>query len=429
MPAEALKCKECREEYELEASYVCDRCFGPLEVELRPLGARRPRRAAAQDPGGPAVDLALRRTSCRSTAARRPALDAGLHAADPLRAARRAPRRGGGLGQERRRQPDPLVQGPGRERGGRQGAGARLRGRRLRLDREPRERGRRPCRRRRARLLRLRARRPRGAEDPRHRRLRHEAGRGGRQLRRRQPALHRAVGRASVGVRERQPAPVLRRGLQDAGIRGRRAARLRAARPGRVPGRLGVAVHEDRARASRSGSSWASWRARCPPSTARRPRAAARSPRRSTPATRSAGPVRPDTIAKSLAIGNPADGVFALDVARQTGARSTPSPTRRSSRASSCSPRRPASSPRPPAASPPRCCAKLAERGDIGADDRVVLYITGEGLKTLDAVRDVVSTYDVEPTLDSFNETVPVAGGERVVAGRSPSRSRPSCGP
>src|ERR671914_48654 len=32
MPAEALKCKECREEYELGASYVCERCFGPLEV-------------------------------------------------------------------------------------------------------------------------------------------------------------------------------------------------------------------------------------------------------------------------------------------------------------------------------------------------------------------------------------------------------------
>jgi len=30
-------------------------------------------------------------------------------------------------------------------------------------------------------------------------------------------------------------------------------------------------------------------------------------------------PVRPDTIAKSLAIGNPADGVFALELARKTG--------------------------------------------------------------------------------------------------------------
>src|SRR4051794_19527538 len=32
--------------------------------------------------------------------------------------------------------------------------------------------------------------------------------------------------------------------------------------------------------------------------------------------------------------------------------------------------------------------AKLAERGEIDADERVVVYITGEGLKTLDAVRD-----------------------------------------
>ena len=32
MPAEALKCKECHSTYELDASYVCDQCFGPLEV-------------------------------------------------------------------------------------------------------------------------------------------------------------------------------------------------------------------------------------------------------------------------------------------------------------------------------------------------------------------------------------------------------------
>ena len=34
-------------------------------------------------------------------------------------------------------------------------------------------------------------------------------------------------------------------------------------------------------------------------------------------------PVKPDTIAKSLAIGNPADGPYALDLARRSGARST----------------------------------------------------------------------------------------------------------
>src|SRR5215213_8985757 len=33
MPAVSLICKECREEHELGASYVCERCFGPLEVK------------------------------------------------------------------------------------------------------------------------------------------------------------------------------------------------------------------------------------------------------------------------------------------------------------------------------------------------------------------------------------------------------------
>ena len=32
MPADALKCKECQTTYPLEARFVCERCFGPLEV-------------------------------------------------------------------------------------------------------------------------------------------------------------------------------------------------------------------------------------------------------------------------------------------------------------------------------------------------------------------------------------------------------------
>jgi threonine synthase len=121
-------------------------------------------------------------------------------------------------------------------------------------------------------------------------------------------------------------------------------------------------------------------------------------------------PVRPDTIAKSLAIGNPADGVFALEVARATDgsidsvtdeeivdgirllAETTGIFTETAGGVTTA------------------VLAKLAERGDLGPDDRVVLYITGEGLKTLDAVRDVVSTYDVEPSLESFTDVVPVAG-------------------
>src|SRR5882762_9790609 len=32
MSVESLKCKECASEYELGATYFCERCFGPLEV-------------------------------------------------------------------------------------------------------------------------------------------------------------------------------------------------------------------------------------------------------------------------------------------------------------------------------------------------------------------------------------------------------------
>ena len=32
MPVQALQCKECDSTYPLDARYVCERCFGPLEV-------------------------------------------------------------------------------------------------------------------------------------------------------------------------------------------------------------------------------------------------------------------------------------------------------------------------------------------------------------------------------------------------------------
>src|ERR1700736_1803757 len=53
--------------------------------------------------------------------------------------------------------------------------------------------------------------------------------------------------------------------------------------------------------------------------------------------------------------------------------------------------------------------AKLAARGDIDPDERVVLVITGEGLKTLDAVRGTFETHAIDPTLESFEACVPEA--------------------
>ena len=102
----------------------------------------------------------------------------GLHAADPRRPARRAAWPARGVGQERRRQPDPLVQGPRRVGRRRAGARARLRDDRLRVDGQPRQLRGRPRRGAGPGVLRVHPRRPRGAEGARDGRLRDQARRG-----------------------------------------------------------------------------------------------------------------------------------------------------------------------------------------------------------------------------------------------------------
>ena len=53
--------------------------------------------------------------------------------------------------------------------------------------------------------------------------------------------------------------------------------------------------------------------------------------------------------------------------------------------------------------------AKLAARGDIDPDEEVVVLITGEGLKTLDAVRDTFTTHAIAPSLAAFDDSFAVA--------------------
>jgi threonine synthase len=113
-------------------------------------------------------------------------------------------------------------------------------------------------------------------------------------------------------------------------------------------------------------------------------------------------PQKPETIAKSLAIGDPADGPYALEQARRSGgaidmvddeeiragirllAETTGIFTETAGGVTI------------------GVLAKLAERGDVAAGERVVVYITGEGLKTLDAARDSFRMHEIDPDLDSF---------------------------
>jgi threonine synthase len=122
-------------------------------------------------------------------------------------------------------------------------------------------------------------------------------------------------------------------------------------------------------------------------------------------------PVRPKTIAKSLAIGNPADGPYALDLARRTGgtieavsdeeivdgirllAQTTGIFTETAGGVTTA------------------VLAKLARAGEIDRDERVVAVITGDGLKTLDCARGTFQISVIEPRLEAFEQA-----RERVVA-------------
>jgi threonine synthase len=122
-------------------------------------------------------------------------------------------------------------------------------------------------------------------------------------------------------------------------------------------------------------------------------------------------PVKPDTIAKSLAIGNPADGPYALDLARRTEG-SIESVTDEEIRDGiKLLARTSGIFTETAGGVTVAVLAKLAARRVIDPGERVVAYITGEGLKTLDCARGTFETWQIEPTLESFEQAA-----EHVVA-------------
>ena len=54
--------------------------------------------------------------------------------------------------------------------------------------------------------------------------------------------------------------------------------------------------------------------------------------------------------------------------------------------------------------------AKLAAAGKIDPGERVVVYITGDGLKTLDAVRGASEVTEIAPSFDDFESAFAPAG-------------------
>jgi threonine synthase len=123
-------------------------------------------------------------------------------------------------------------------------------------------------------------------------------------------------------------------------------------------------------------------------------------------------PVRPSTVAKSLAIGNPADGPYVLDVVRRTGGV-----------VADVSDTEIVDSMRLLAAAEGifgetaggvtlGVLRKLLVTGQLDPDAETVIINSGDGLKTLDAVSDIVHVPDaIKPSVAAFREAVPDSSG------------------
>jgi len=97
-------------------------------------------------------------------------------------------------------------------------------------------------------------------------------------------------------------------------------------------------------------------------------------------------PVKPSTIAKSLAIGNPADGWYALETVRRTGGQIGSVTDDEIIEGIRLLARTEGIFAETAGGVTIATLAKLARSGAISPDERVVVYVTGNGLKTVEAL-------------------------------------------
>jgi threonine synthase len=117
-------------------------------------------------------------------------------------------------------------------------------------------------------------------------------------------------------------------------------------------------------------------------------------------------PVRPDTVAKSLAIGNPADGPYVLDVTRRTGGAVEDVSDDEVRDGIALLARTEGVFAETAGGVTVATLKKLVETGRLDPDQETVVFNTGDGLKTLDAVADRVGpAATIEPSYAAFTGT------------------------
>jgi len=124
-------------------------------------------------------------------------------------------------------------------------------------------------------------------------------------------------------------------------------------------------------------------------------------------------PVKPSTIAKSLAIGNPADGAYALDEVRQSGGGLEAVSDTEIVEAMLLLARTEGIFAETAGGVTVATLSRLAASGVVRRDERVVAYITGAGLKTIEAVAPRCRpTATIAPTMDAFAAAFDEEGAE-----------------
>ncbi len=118
-------------------------------------------------------------------------------------------------------------------------------------------------------------------------------------------------------------------------------------------------------------------------------------------------PMKPDTVAKSLAIGNPADGFYAYNVVKESGGHGEEVTDEEIIEGIKLLAMTEGIFAETAGGVTVSVTRKLIEQGRIGKDDVTVICVTGNGMKTQEALQGkVAEPHYIKPNLSSFEEVL-----------------------
>ncbi len=128
-------------------------------------------------------------------------------------------------------------------------------------------------------------------------------------------------------------------------------------------------------------------------------------------------PVKPKTIAKSIAIGNPADGFYVVQAVKQSGGWGEDATDEEIVDAIKLLARTEGIWTEPAGGTTLACTIKLIESGRIPRDESICVSITGNGLKTVEVVQGQLDLpTSIPPRLEAFDAVVSGVKAAEVVA-------------